>query len=188
LNFYSPFNREFNPFARPPSKDFFMAFQWQDFPLALLIGVGATAVMDAWLVLLQRLGVPTLNFAFIGRWVGHLLRGQFAHAAIAQAAPIPGERAWGWLTHYAVGVGFATVLVGIQGAGWVRSPTLLPALALGIGTVVAPLLVMQPAMGAGFAASRTPTPLKNCLRSLANHTVFGFGLYLSALAIALISR
>ena len=45
-----------------------------------------------------------------------------------------------------------------------------------------------PAMGAGFAASRTPTPLKNCLRSLANHTVFGFGLYLSALAIALISR
>ena len=62
-----------------------MAFQWQDLPLALLIGVGATAVMDAWLVLLQRLGVPTLNFAFIGRWVGHLLRGQFAHAAIAKA-------------------------------------------------------------------------------------------------------
>ena len=47
---------------------------------------------------------------------------------------------------------------------------------------------MQPAMGSGFAASRTPTPLKNCLRSLANHTVFGLGLYLSALVIALISR
>lgn len=99
-----------------------------------------------------------------------------------------GELAWGWLTHYAVGVAFATVLVGIQGADWVRSPTLLPALAVGVCTVAAPLLVMQPAMGSGFAASRTPTPLKNCLRSLANHTVFGFGLYLSALAIALISR
>ena len=83
---------------------------------------------------------------------------------------------------------FATVLVGIQGGDWVRSPTLLPALAVGVCTVAAPLLVMQPAMGSGFAASRTPTPLKNCLRSLANHTVFGFGLYLSALAIALISR
>ena len=165
-----------------------MTLPLQEFPLAMLIGIGATAVMDAWLLLLKHLGVPTLNFAFIGRWVGHLFRGQFAHTAIAKAMPIRGELAWGWLTHYAVGMAFATVLVGLQGADWVRSPTLLPALAVGVCTVAAPLLVMQPAMGSGFAASRTPTPLKNCLRSLANHTVFGFGLYLSALAIALISR
>ena len=165
-----------------------MTLPLQEFPLAMLIGIGATAVMDAWLLLLKHLGVPTLNFAFIGRWVGHLFRGQLAHAAIAKAVPIRGELAWGWLTHYAVGMAFATVLVGLQGADWVRSPTLLPALAVGVCTVAAPLLVMQPAMGSGFAASRTPTPLKNCLRSLANHTVFGFGLYLSALAIALISR
>lgn len=165
-----------------------MTLPLQEFPIAMLIGIGATAVMDAWLLLLKHLGVPTLNFAFIGRWVGHLFRGQFAHAAIAKAVPIRGELAWGWLTHYAVGMAFATVLVGLQGADWVRSPTLLPALAVGVCTVAAPLLVMQPAMGSGFAASRTPTPLKNCLRSLANHTVFGFGLYLSALAIALISR
>lgn len=165
-----------------------MTLPLQEFPIAMLIGIGATAVMDAWLLLLKHLGVPTLNFAFIGRWVGHLFRGQLAHAAIAKAVPIRGELAWGWLTHYAVGVAFATVLVGLQGADWVRSPTLLPALAVGVCTVAAPLLVMQPAMGSGFAASRTPTPLKNCLRSLANHTVFGFGLYLSALAIALISR
>ena len=165
-----------------------MTLPLQEFPLAMLIGIGATAVMDAWLLLLKHLGVPTLNFAFIGRWMGHLFRGQFAHAAIAKAAPVRGELAWGWLTHYAAGVAFATVLVGLQGADWVRSPTLLPALAVGVCTVAAPLLVMQPAMGSGFAASRTPTPLKNCLRSLANHTVFGFGLYLSALAIALISR
>ncbi|RLJ39499.1 DUF2938 domain-containing protein [Acidovorax sp. 106] len=165
-----------------------MAFHWQDFLLALPVGVGATAVMDAWLVLLRHLGVPTLNFAFIGRWVGHLLRGRIAHAAIAKAPPIWGELAWGWLTHYAVGVGFAAVLLSMVGAGWVHHPTLLPALAMGVGTVAAPLLVMQPAMGSGIAASRTPTPLKNCLRSLANHTVFGFGLYLSALAIGLVSR
>ena len=165
-----------------------MTFPLQDFPLAMLIGIGATAVMDAWLLLLRRLGIPTLNFAFIGRWVGHLLRGRFSHAAIAKATPIRGELAWGWITHYAVGVAFATVLIGIQGAQWIYSPTLLPALAVGISTVAAPLLVMQPAMGSGFAASRTPTPVKNCLRSLANHTVFGLGLYLSALTIAVISR
>jgi hypothetical protein len=60
----------------------------------------------------------------------------------------------------------------------------LPAVALGVGTVVFPLFVMQPAMGLGVAASRTPAPLKNCLRSVVNHAVFGLGLFLSATHIA----
>ncbi|PAU63895.1 hypothetical protein BZL41_11280 [Pseudomonas sp. PIC25] len=148
-----------------------------------LIGIGATAVMDLWLSLLRRLGVQTLSMAFIGRWVGHLFRGRFAHAAIAKAQPIPSELALGWLTHYVVGVAFAGVLVALAGIDWTANPTLLPAVLVGAGTVVAPLFVMQPAMGAGFAASKTPTPLKNCLRSLANHTVFGLGLFISALLI-----
>ena len=44
------------------------------------------------------------------------------HAAIAKAAPVRGELAWGWLTHYAVGVIFAGVLLSLQGAAWVHSP------------------------------------------------------------------
>ena len=154
----------------------------------LLIGVGATAVMDAWLLLLQRLGVPTLNFAMIGRWVGHWRRGTWRHDAIAKAAPVRGELALGWLLHYATGIAFAGVLAGIAGRHWLRQPKLLPALGLGLATVAAPWLVMQPAMGAGIASSRTPAPAKNRLRSLANHGIFGLGLYLAAVAIAWISR
>ena len=45
-----------------------MTLPLQEFPLAMLIGIGATAVMDAWLLLLKHLGVPTLNFAFIGQF------------------------------------------------------------------------------------------------------------------------
>lgn len=153
-----------------------------------LIGIGATAVMDLWLLLLQRFGVPTLNFAFIGRWAGHLLQGQLAHRAIARAEPVKGERAVGWLVHYSVGIAFAVLLVLLQGPGWTQQPTLAPAVCVGIATVLMPLLVMQPAMGAGFASSKTATPLKNCLRSLANHTVFGLGLYLSALLLAHLAR
>ncbi|MBS0335378.1 MAG: DUF2938 domain-containing protein [Proteobacteria bacterium] len=155
----------------------------QEASTIVLIGIGATAFMDAWLSFLKLMGVPTLNLAMVGRWVGHLGRGRVAHAAIGKSAPIPGELAWGWLTHYAVGVAFAGLLAKVQGAGWLQNPTVLPAVLVGMCTVVAPLFVMQPAMGAGFAASRTPTPLKNCFRSLANHTVFGLGLYLSAVAI-----
>ncbi len=149
-----------------------------------LIGIGATAVMDGWLLLLRRLGVPTANMAFIGRWVGHMARGRFAHAAIGQAAPIRAERALGWLTHYAIGIAFAALPLAIAGTAWLQQPTLLPALLAGCGTVLAPWLVMQPALGQGIAARRTPAPLQNCLRSLANHTVFGLGLYAAALAIA----
>ena len=41
----------------------------------VLIGVGATAVMDIWLLLLLRLKVQTTSFALIGRWVGNMPRG-----------------------------------------------------------------------------------------------------------------
>jgi len=40
-------------------------------------------------------------------------------------------------------------------------------------------------MGAGFASSKTPTPLRNCLRSLVTHGVFGLGLYVSAVVFSL---
>lgn len=146
----------------------------------VLIGAGATLVMDIWLLALKRMGVQTLNFAFIGRWVGHLFYGRIAHSAIGKSWPIPHETALGWLTHYAVGIGFAALLLALAGGAWAAQPALLPALLLGMGTVVFPLLVMQPAMGLGFAASKTPAPLKSCGRSLLNHTVFGLGLYLSA--------
>ena len=86
--------------------------------------------------------------------------------------------------HYLIGIGFAALLVGLQGVAWLHAPSWAPAVAVGACTVVAPLFVMQPAMGAGFAASNTPTPWRNRLRSLANHTVFGLGMYLSATSIA----
>ncbi|MBK0393820.1 DUF2938 domain-containing protein [Ramlibacter algicola] len=155
---------------------------------AAAIGVGATAVMDLWLVLLRRLGVPTMDFALIGRWAGHLAKGQVRHDKIARSPAIPGERALGWAVHYATGVAFAAVLVLTQGTPWTAQPTLVPALLTGFATVAAPLLVMQPSMGAGIAASKTPTPLRNVARSVANHTVFGIGLYLAAACIAFIAH
>lgn len=154
----------------------------------ILIGCGATAIMDSWLLVLQRLGVPALSFAMVGRWIGHWRRGVFSHQAIAKAAPVKGELALGWLFHYSTGIAFAALLIAIQGADWMRRPSLFPAVAVGVLTVAAPWLVMQPAMGAGFASSRTATPARNRVRSLANHAVFGLGLYLAALATAWISR
>jgi len=85
----------------------------QDITNITLIGIGATAAMDIWLMFLKRIGVQTLNFAFIGRWVGHLSRGRFAHPSIGKAQPIPSELILGWFTHYATGIAFAGLLVAI---------------------------------------------------------------------------
>jgi hypothetical protein len=151
---------------------------------ALAIGVGGTIVMDLWALLLKKFGIPSLNFALVGRWLGHLPEGKWIHESIGKAAPVRGERALGWAAHYSIGVSFAALLLLIFGLEWARSPSLLPALGVGIGTVVAPLFVLQPALGAGIASSKTPTPLFNCLKSVVTHTVYGFGLYLAALATA----
>lgn len=153
-------------------------------PQAVVVGVGATAVMDLWLLVLKRSGVPTMDFALLGRWVGHLFHGQVAHDAIRRSPPITGELGIGWLTHYAVGIVFATALVAFEGSSWLDAPAVGPALAWGLATAAAPLFMLQPAMGAGIASSRTPAPMMNSLRSLANHAVFGLGLYLSAAALA----
>ena len=159
----------------------------QDTLKIILIGCGATIVMDAWLILLKRLGVQTLNFAFIGRWFGHLFRGRFMHASISKTPPIPNELLLGWLVHYAVGIVFAGILVGLVGIAWVRNPTWVPAMLVGIGTVAAPFFIMQPTMGSGIAGANTPAPIKGRLRSITNHAVFGLGLYLSAWLIAWVS-
>ncbi len=99
----------------------------------------------------------------VGRWVGHWRSGVFAHGAIAKAVPVKGELALGWLAHYVTGVAFGALLAGVCGLQRVHSPTFLPALAFGLGTVAAPWLLMQPAMGAGLASSKTPSPAMNLI-------------------------
>ncbi len=147
----------------------------------LFIGIVATLVMDLWTLLLRRLGITTLNYAMIGRWAGHLLKGRWRHAAIGKAEAVRGELAWGWLLHYVTGLLFAALLVGLVGVPWLREPTALPALLFGIVSVLVPLCVIQPALGARYFAANTPAPVKSCLRSLGTHCVFGGGLYLAAL-------
>lgn len=154
---------------------------------ALLVGAGATAVMDIWAVVRGRLlGVPALDYALVGRWAGGLARGRFRHDPIAASPRVPGERPLGWVVHYLTGVAFAGVLLAIWGIEWARHPTIGPALIVGVASVAAPFLLMQPAMGAGFAASRTPRPWTARVHSLVTHTVFGLGLYAAGSITSLI--
>ena len=145
------------------------------------IGLGASIFMDIVGLALHRLAdMPRPDYAPVGRWIGHMPHGRFRHVSIAAAIPVAGEGILGWGVHYATGIAYAALLVAIRGAGWVSSPTLLPALVVGLVTILVPFLVMQPAFGLGIASSRHPRPWSARLRSLINHLSFGLGLYLSA--------
>ncbi|HET7765844.1 MAG TPA: DUF2938 domain-containing protein [Burkholderiales bacterium] len=154
----------------------------------LFIGAGATLATDLWAIARGRLlGVPAPDWGLVGRWFGHMARGRFRHERIAIAEPVRGERVIGLSAHYLIGIAFAGALLAICGLEWARQPTLAPALALGIATVAAPFLLMQPGMGAGIAASRTPRPNSARLQSLVTHAVFGLGLYAAGLVLKLLS-
>ena len=102
-----------------------------------------------------------------------------------QAAPVPGERLVGWIAHYAIGVAFAGALIAVCGVDWVREPTLMPAIAAGLISVAAPFFIMQPGLGLGIAAAKTPSPNVARLRSVMAHGVFGLGLFVTAKLVAL---
>ena len=109
--------------------------------------------------------------------------GTLRHASIAAAPRKSFECLVGWVAHYTIGVTFALVFVALVSGDWLAQPTPLPALLYGIGTVVFPFFIMQPSLGLGIAASRTPKPAQARLKSLATHTVFGVGLYVCALGV-----
>ena len=152
---------------------------------AVIIGLGATLFLDVWAAFLKRaFGVSGLDYAMLGRWIGHMRTGIFVHKDIRAAQAVGSERVIGWAAHYAIGVMFAAALLGACGDAWARQPMLIPALATGILTVGAPFFVMQPCMGMGIAASRALKPGVARLRSLVSHLVFGLGLYLTSALVA----
>ena len=158
--------------------------------VALAVGVGATVSIDLWNLALQRfLGVASLNYRLLGRWIGHMPRGVFRHRSIAAARATAFEHVLGWLAHYAIGVGLALAFTLWLAPGWLMQPTFAPALVYGVGTVVFPFFVMQPSLGLGVASAATPHPMRARVKSVLTHSVYGAGLYASArVAAYVISR
>ena len=145
------------------------------------VGLGATLAIDLWSLALRRaFGIRSLDFCLLGRWVLHMPAGRFAHESITTAAGKHGECAVGWTAHYSIGIAFALVFVWLTRGRWLAHPTLLPALAFGVVTVLVPFLVLQPALGLGVASSKAPHPNLARARSVMTHAVFGLGLWATA--------
>ena len=84
----------------------------------ILIGLGATALMDLWTQGLGRLpGQSPPNWTLVGRWFCHLPQGRVFHPDITAADPSERDRATGWAAHYAVGIVYGIAFALLYGAG-----------------------------------------------------------------------
>jgi hypothetical protein len=161
-----------------------MMAQGRDLLSAVAIGVGASLLMDLWNLFLKlAFGIPSLNYCLLGRWLRHMPSGTFRHASISDARPMRLECAFGWVAHYTIGAGLGVGFLLVVSRAWMAEPAFWPALLWGIGTVVFPMCVMQPALGLGVAASKTANPTQARVKSFATHAVFGVGLYWCATAL-----
>lgn len=149
----------------------------------ILIGIGATLSMDIYALILKIFGIKSLDYRFVGRWMGYFPKGKFFHHKIMDSPPVMYEQIMGWMAHYFIGIAFAFLLVLVYGEKWLDTPTIIPAMIVGIFTVAAPFFVMQPAFGFGIAGSNLPNPNTIRFMSLITHSVFGAGLYLSAVVL-----
>ena len=149
----------------------------------LAIGIGATLAIDIWVTLLKLFKIKSLDYRYVGRWIGNIPKGKFFHNKIQDAPPIPHELILGWTVHYLIGITFAFILIAVYGISWLEKPSILPAIIIGLLTLAGPLLIMQPAFGFGIASSKLPHPNLPRLKSLGTHLIYGLGLYVSAILL-----
>jgi hypothetical protein len=152
----------------------------------LLIGIGATLAIDIWVSFLKLFKIKSLDYKYVGRWIGNFLKGKFFHNKIQDTPPIPYELVIGWTAHYLIGITFAFILIAVYGISWLDKPSILPAIIIGLITAVGPFFIMQPAFGFGIASSKLPNPNLLRLKSLGTHLIYGIGLYVSATLINII--
>jgi hypothetical protein len=149
----------------------------------IAIGVGATLILDIWNYLLDLIGIKSLDYRFVGRWMGHFVNGKFLHNNIMKTTAIQNELLIGWTVHYLIGISFSFLLVIVFGNGWLAKPLFVPAMIIGLATVVFPLFIMQPALGFGIASSKLPDPIARVLKSIVTHLVYGSGLFLTGIVL-----
>lgn len=149
----------------------------------VLVGIVATATVDAFTFLISLFTHKSHGIQYIGRWAAYLFKGQFWHNTIKETPSVSNELLIGWMTHYTIGIVFAFALVLLFGKKWLIKPSLLPAMIIGNSTLFFPICIVQPALGFGVAFSNLPQPAFLLLKIILIHAVYGIGLYWAAFLV-----
>ena len=147
-------------------------------------GVLGTLAMDSLNYLFARAGtLLRIDMDMIGRMAVGWAHGRFYYEHPGDLEQVANEKLYGYVTHYAIGVGLAVPYV----LGWdlliggPASPAW--ALAYGVATTAASFFFVYPSMGLGLFGRRSPEGIRAPFSSLANHLFYGVGI---AVGIAVI--
>ena len=154
------------------------------FLTGIIAGILGTLIMDSLNHLFARAGMLSkIDIGMIGRMSSGWIHGNFSYSHPSELKQVTNEILYGYIAHYAIGVGFAIMYVYSWNflIGGPISP--MWAFAYGIATTVGSLFLIYPSMGLGILGRYSAEGIKAPLSSLANHTFYGVGL---AIGIALI--
>ena len=143
----------------------------------IIAGITACLAMDIFQrFLLITTSQPPSNWAMVGRWAFTVLRtARLYQPDIESTDEIKGEHTFGWVVHYAVGIGYAFIYAEFMQKGLLTA-SLSDGLLFGFLSVIVPWFFFLPVLGKGIMAKHTPVPAKVCMLALANHCVFGLGM------------
>ena len=143
----------------------------------IIAGITACLAMDIFQrFLLITTGQLPSNWAVVGRWAFKVLRtARLYQPDIESTDEIKGEHTFGWVVHYAVGIGYALIYAEFMQKGLLTA-SLSDGLLFGFLSVIVPWFFFLPVLGKGIMAKHTPAPAKVCILALANHCVFGIGM------------
>ncbi|KFZ38697.1 hypothetical protein HR45_04550 [Shewanella mangrovi] len=145
----------------------------------LLVGIGSTVILDIWVTVVEKvLGIPPTNWGIVGRWLLGIPKGKLVVDASDTSAPTFIEKALGWIFHYAIGIGYAVLIILFFGAGFIDNPTVLPIFVVGLVlSTLAGLAILMPGLGAGFMGRLLPEWTPMFIYLVVAHTVFSIGQY-----------
>ena len=145
--------------------------------MGLVAGVIGTLTMDSLNLLFARAGlISKIEVGTIGRMAGGWTRGRFRYGHPSEMEQVENEVLYGYLTHYAIGLGLAVPFVLAWGLFFGSPPSPVWTLTYGVATTVASWFFVLPPMGFGVLGLKSPEVIRAPLSSLSNHLFFGVGL------------
>ncbi len=142
----------------------------------VIAGVLGTLVMDSLNHLFARIGmISKIDIRMIGRMAAGWARGQFYYRHPDEIEQVPNEVFYGYVTHYAIGIGFAIPYV----IGWHLlvggAPSPEWAIVYGVATTAGSWFFIFPSMGLGAIGRRSPEGIKSSLSSIGQAPVLWCG-------------
>lgn len=147
------------------------------FVTGFVSGVLGTLVMDLLNNLVARTGLfLKIDVAMIGRMAAGWTHGRFFYRHPDEMEQVPNEMIYGYLAHFAIGVGLAVPFV-LGWDFWVGE-TVSPVWSVlyGVATTAASFFFVYPSMGFGVFGRRSPERTRAFITPLANHLFYGVGL------------